>query len=764
MSFPPIQNIDSRNKEYARPNQTWQCGKTDACPEGPNQKGLCPHKLTPCVPQRSIRSKKRLIKLWFLGLLLGCISLFLSLDNALEYLSPGPLNIAHAEMAECQDCHQAASGSMSTWITKAITLANHHDDQQCLDCHALGDTPFAPHSTSNDQFNDIITTVIDATLATTPANPTPVNTPSPVDWDIQIANTLYKTQNAKDDDVSCSSCHREHQGRFHPVKDFNENKCHSCHQKIFDDVEHGHPEFQQYPHTRNTRIQFNHVSHFEKHFNEDDVINLAPEACGSCHQSDETGEFMMSNSFEQACSSCHLNDILGISRATDKGISVLAIPELDTDTLTAAGYNIGQWPQADGGIPPMMKLLLQGDPKTESLLQNKNLELYDLSEADSEQLESAARLAWQIKQLFSDLAIGGTSVIQHRLGNVLSPKLDPSISHQLIASLPRDTLINNQKEWFPNLADEISRYQSGEMILYTPKPSTTKLAEQTSSTAVTVRDVNINGGDILADDNAIALDDEISLNDDAISLSDDDEISLSDDAISLNDDDEISLNDDAISLSDDDEISLSDDAISLNDDSLNSDEEALNKKNIALAAKNNEDWSIAGGWYLEGSNIRYRPAGHNDRFFKSWLDASLLYSDYMGKDIFALLSGEQPVGNCVKCHSIENTNNTQKVNWKSFQPKSDIGAKFTRFSHVSHYSVATEGCTTCHLLNKNEDDKEIKAIDASFMPMEKNTCTQCHTDGRAPTTCLTCHQYHAQPNSPTIKAIDDMIKQIEVAK
>lgn len=479
----------------------------------------------------------------------------------------------------------------------------------------------------------------------------------------------------------------------------------------------------------------------------------------------------MSNSFEQVCSSCHLNDILGTNRATDKGIAVLAIPEIDTETLAVAGYNIGEWPQADGGIPPMMKLLLQQDPKTKSLLQDSSIDLYDLSEASAEQLDDVARLAWQIKQLFSDIAIGGTDVIHQRLSTVFSPALDPSISHQLIASLPRDTLMNNQREWFPNLAVEIQQYQSGEIILHTPPPASAVLTEKHTSATVTAPKTNS------SNDNAIAIDEEITLDDDSISLDDDgidldDEISLDDDPIS--DDDEITLNDDeAIDLGDNDNINLNDDAITLSDDAdilsddddetISSDDEAVSDKPYTVVAKNNEDWSIAGGWYLEGSSIRYRPAGHNDRFFKSWLDASLLYANDMGKDIFNILSDEQPVGNCVKCHSIENTSDAQKVNWKSFQPKTDVGSKFTRFSHVSHYNVATEGCTTCHLLNKNDNDNsdEEKHIDASFMPMDKETCTQCHTKGRAPTSCLTCHQYHAQPHGPTIKAIDDLIDATE---
>lgn len=291
--------------------------------------------------------------------------------------------------------------------------------------------------------------------------------------------------------------------------------------------------------------------------------------------------------------------------------------------------------------------------------------------------------------------------------------------------------------------------------------------------------------------------DEISLNDDSIGedISDDEEdILLDDDNIgdNISDDDEgILLDDDSISLDDDAEIIDSEeddilldeadngDTINLaeEDDILLDDDDILIEDTTAavdmVVAKDNEAWAQTGGWYRDGSNIKYRPIGHADPFLRSWLDISSKQSNPQEILLFKSLGKEKSVGNCTKCHSVEikptasqipelaleqqpATNDAQnKIHWQSFKP-GNVAVDFNRFSHTAHFSLMTDdGCSSCHLLNTNAEATTEQAV--SFVDMDKKTCTECHRQGRAPDNCLTCHNYHVEPRIKLIEQISDLL-------
>ena len=67
--------------------------------------------------------------------------------------------------------------------------------------------------------------------------------------------------------------------------------------------------------------------------------------------------------FERTCGACHTKDIEGIGLAGSKGIPVFSVPGLDTETLEARGYGVGQWPKdADSDeISPFVKALQLAD-------------------------------------------------------------------------------------------------------------------------------------------------------------------------------------------------------------------------------------------------------------------------------------------------------------------------------------------------------------------------------------------------------------------
>ena len=86
--------------------------------------------------------------------------------------------------------------------------------------------------------------------------------------------------------------------------------------------------------------------------------------CRSCHVEDATRRVQLLASYETACASCHDEKI---ATSVGRGVPMFALPTLDVEALKAAGHDIGAWPEAatgdfDGRLPPVMKLLLAGDP------------------------------------------------------------------------------------------------------------------------------------------------------------------------------------------------------------------------------------------------------------------------------------------------------------------------------------------------------------------------------------------------------------------
>ena len=787
-----MQNVSHKSGDYARPNQNWRCGREDCCQLGPTVDGQCGDDENPCIPKRSVKSKKRIAAIWLSIVMIGIMAIFLSASALLSRVSPGPVSASHTEVAGCQDCHSVANSKISTWLKASVVnffnddpSSSHSDDQQCLSCHALGENAFLAHSTSPNNFSS--SAALDGTIAS-----------SELTWKLSIASKLREMQKDGYDEESCATCHREHKGELNPRVNFDAQKCHTCHQVKFNELDVGHPEYTNFPHTKATHIQFDHASHLEKHFYEDDYFDRAPEGCQQCHQTDQTGEWMLTNSFEETCSSCHLDDILGMNRATAKGIAVLAIPELDVQSLQDAGYNVGEWPAwADGELTPFMRVLMPRALKESSLFQAEKIVLYDLSNADDQQLEAAAMLAWEIKRLFYELLVGGTAVLDQRLSLVMGNTIDKSTINRLVAALPKDTLLNNQQEWFPSLMQEIVDYQDGKIEFRTgvkvEKVDDQALSVESTKSTADIDTSDILGGDtsdILSDDDSDILSDDdsdILSDDDSDILSDDDSDILSDDDSDIlsDDDSDILSDDDSDILSDDDSDILSDDdSIALNDDDTVSPLDA--DQNITLEeVGSDEDWAVSGGWYRDGSSIRYRPTDHADLFFKTWLDVSAAQYDTLDRSLFESLSADKSVGNCTKCHTIQTNipekpigeseytdveETTYEMHWMSFKP-SDIKVDFNRFSHVSHFSLMTDdGCSSCHVVNSQAEadsgiESEVNGISnvsvSGFLNMPRSTCTQCHQEGRAPDNCLTCHNYHAEPNLQSIELMPDTLKELQ---
>lgn len=755
-----MQKFGHRDSRYSRPTQKWQCGHMDACKAGPGLNGECPLKDNPCSPILSVKTRKRRVVFLMLGLVISLLFILLTGNATLNYLSPGPLSVNHAEVASCEDCHSAVSESILDWVNKGIHLNNGNDDKKCLSCHKLGDNASLPHSTSPNNFS------IDTDLGITPPK-------ASSDWAVNIASLLRELQTKESDEVSCAVCHREHQGEFVPIDGFNPQQCHVCHAVKFTNLELEHPLYTQFPYDRPTRIRFDHVSHLKKHFVEDEYIDLAPDGCKQCHDTDQSGEWMLSNTFEASCSSCHLEEILGDTRIDAKGVAVLSIPEIDIRSLADAGYFVGQWPEwADGEMTLFMQLLLPEPLQNSAALQNKSLDLFDLSSASPEEMRSVAELAWGIKELFYDIQMGGTALMNRRIAAALKSDFDQSTLNHLVASLPKDTLVNNQKEWFPTLIEEIKQYRSGKIEIFVGVDLENGAPVESSEQNVGAPRV-AESQDILIEDEAdILLDDDSSIS----SLSDDEliesEILDRGDTDRLREDDDLVEDSEHILVADEESLLLDD------DDAPNADlrEEADAEHRfggVVESAVDNEEWARSGGWYRDGSEICYRPVDHADPFLKTWLEVSSAKNDPIGKMLFASLNDEDAVGRCVKCHSVESkiemtkTSNSKEqlldeaaeyqINWHGFKPD-DVVVDFNRFSHISHFGLMNDdGCSNCHKLNSATPEKS-DILEASFADMDNETCTQCHQRGRAPDNCLTCHNYHVEQYARSIELISDSLR------
>ncbi len=166
-----------------------------------------------------------------------------------------------------------------------------------------------------------------------------------------------------------------------------------------------------------------------------------------------------------------------------------------------------------------------------------------------------------------------------------------------------------------------------------------------------------------------------------------------------------------------------------------------------------EELVSAGGWYLDGFTLFYRPQGHQDSFVKNWIDlSSTAPKQGLARTLFKSLTAESAPGRCGYCHSVAQTEaGIAVLQWYSFRPETAARA-ITDFVHRPHQIKGSdEECQACHkrdsdaeyLSNYEEDSTATPRTWVSgFKNIEKATCTECHVSGKAPIACLSCHNYH----------------------
>jgi len=732
----------------------------------------------------SIAAKRSAAVRWAIALVIGIVLVAAGGEWGTRFVVPGDLTFQHGDVGECQDCHSVKKHGPIGWLAAAVTPnSSLADSALCQECHLMGEAALTAHSLTPDTLRNERPEKSDSTSAP----PRPVL--------LSLARLIARPP-AADASVPCGDCHQEHQGRRFALAEMGNLRCQSCHSTQFHSFADGHPEFDDFPYRRRTRLAFDHASHIGKHFKEDKDVE-APTKCTDCHMPDTAGLAMLVKPFEQACESCHLNQILGDGRSGPKGFPVISLPGFDLRTLYERGREIGEWPRdADGRMTPPTSLLLSEDPgHADDLFMLTGLDLMDLRDASDDELAAVERVIWSLKQLIYDLTTGGHEAFQTRLSAALDTTLaDRDVAH-LMGTMPVDALSMLQREWLPQLPEEIAARRDGRAVtpplwaqqftspedqFESPTPTAPQIDEPTGDDPLGSADLLDDGGlldegglldgglidesttgsDLLsdsdppADDGGLLSDDGGLLSDDGDLLSDDGGLLAEPDDGDLLSDDGGLLSDDGGLLSDDDDGGLLDETTPSTDDgSILVESIAPPRAESAMAVLDAESWMRSGGWYRQNFTLFYRPIGHADLFLRGWIDLTAGVGPSPGAgqalEIFADLTGRRAPGTCGKCHSVDSdAEGALAVNWG---PKIRTGELhgFTEYRHAPHFSLLDEtGCLTCHEIDYGADfmasfdDVDPTAFQSNFKPMNKKTCADCHVESLAGDACIDCHNYH----------------------
>jgi hypothetical protein len=454
--------LEPTRETYERPNQNWICGQAEEgppCPLGPTGYGYCsrgvachpvrdgdrwvcnrsaqrggPCESGPmpdgeccsqysCSPIRSLRSQRTRFVRALIFATLGGLVMILSSNWRNDFLAPGPLTGHHAQLVargdnqanRCASCHAVGNQSALDWLSHATDPERALPTQSdlCLKCHdkeIARDTALLAHNFDPSFF----TATHEVNFASRRVDP---------------------SQN-----FECSTCHREHHGAAHDLKAMSDSACQACHRQEFQSFATDHPEFDNWPEHRRTRIAFDHNSHQAKHF----PAEKQEFACATCHQPTEDGSFQRTLGFEQSCAKCHDSDI---QTSWEAGVPLVSLPMLDTDAFKDAEINIGPWPEAatgdfDGALPLVAKFLLLSDEKAAKAIEKlgPDFDFYDVDPAEPEQLAAAADVVNAVKQLTTELAEQGHDAFTTRLEKIVGRKLSAEELAAIAARLSGENL------------------------------------------------------------------------------------------------------------------------------------------------------------------------------------------------------------------------------------------------------------------------------------------------------------------------------------
>lgn len=383
-------------------------------------------------------------------LCLGLVFLLSSDTRFLQFLMPGPLTSAHGAIENCNACHTRSGSGKLSWMHGLVAGNPLADSAACLTCHKMPNTAFNAHGASAQ------------VLERSTKRLTKLAAGMPVPQSARAQSIAFPTDGKVAHGLYCATCHQEHQGVNFSLNKMSNEQCRSCHVVKFDSFDGHHPEFENYPFARRTRIIYDHAGHFGTHFPDvakKDPARRIPATCSTCHNSNEDRRVMAVAPFEQTCATCHLGQIVGKERVSGpKGIAFLTLPGLDLQTLKKKKASIGEWPEAsEAELTPFMKVMISRHERGRALIKTMNrLNLQDLSRANDAQIKAVESLVWEIKRLFYALITGKASDVLADLNVGRREKLSASLVADLTASIPRDVVVSAQQQWLPNLGTEMA--------------------------------------------------------------------------------------------------------------------------------------------------------------------------------------------------------------------------------------------------------------------------------------------------------------------
>lgn len=380
----------------------------------------------------------------------SCVGWAFFLAKDMRFLMPGPLASAHAPIENCNACHSKSGSGKLSWVRGLVSGDPLGDSKACLTCHKMPDTALYAHGASAE--------VLDRSTKRLAKLAAKIRVPRSA----RAQNFAFPTDDKLAHGIYCATCHQEHQGVNFNLNKISNEQCRSCHVVKFDSFDGHHPEFENYPFERRTRIVYDHAGHFGKHFPEvakKEPAKRIPATCSTCHNSGKDRRVMAVVPFEKTCAACHLGQIVGKERVSGpKGIAFLSLPGLDLPTLKKKKASIGEWPaESEAELTPFMKVMISRNERGRALIKTVNrLNLQDLSRANNAQIRAVTNLVWEIKQLFYALIMGKASDVLADFDMGDKAKLSATLVADLTASIPRDVVVSAQQQWLPNLGTEMA--------------------------------------------------------------------------------------------------------------------------------------------------------------------------------------------------------------------------------------------------------------------------------------------------------------------
>ena len=665
----------------ARKGDKWVCTRAislgGSCAAGPDAEGVCGCPVEECTPVRSLRARRGRVTRLTALFAAGFAILAVWGSQRTTWSSPGPVSASHAMSAQrCADCHVDLGAMPRDGRPHARQRAN---NQLCLNCHDLGAHGNSPHGVTAEALKQL------SSDDRHPDQPPPMM--------LQVAHAVARGGPAE---PACATCHQEHHGREANIKQMSDRQCQVCHQAPFTGFVAGHPEFTRYPATRRTRLEFDHLAHWTKHFAEARFAATAPTSCADCHEPAADGRKMLVRGFEQACAKCHAEQIEGAGQAGAKGLVFVRLPEVDVASLEKAGEPIGEWPEfCEGDITPFMRWLLEGDPVAQRAFDElTGVKLANLANATPAQKAAAAKLVWSVKGLLADLVTQGQQVMLRRFEKAAVP----AGAARHTGGFSPDGLQAAQQAWLPNLLTEVAAHRQG----VKPAPRTSRGGAQAAAAGAQ------SGGAKAADYDDLLID-------------------LPTDP-------------------------AKDNLLAGPATPAPAAKPTVAAPVIAALEYDDAEARVAeGGWYRRDENytVYYRPRGHEDEFLTAWLETSVREDGPAAQAIFAQLSATGAPGLCLKCHTVDNRGGVAVVNWRTSRPEPHK-RPFTSFKHAPHFSLmGVQGCSTCHVLDQQSDypkhfgaNRDPLQFRSNFAALTKDSCNACHQPQLAGSSCLQCHNYH----------------------